>query len=164
MAWASVSWAYKDLISSAKLAQMIENLRVHDHVSTDQGNPLFPAWTVFAPTWAQGVAVGFSQNGSRWVQLNKLVIAHYDLIANSAGTAGSAWALSLPIAARAISDLQGAFFGAYGGVTMYKLVTLPASTATLNFQDTGAGAMGSAPAVTIASGDKLRGTIVYEAP
>lgn len=37
MAFSPVSWAYKDLISSAKLAQMIENVRVHDHYTTDQG-------------------------------------------------------------------------------------------------------------------------------
>lgn len=40
MAWSAVSWAYKDVITSAKLAQMVENVRVHDHATTDQGQRL----------------------------------------------------------------------------------------------------------------------------
>jgi hypothetical protein len=40
MSFAAVSWAYKDTITSAKLAQMVENGRVHDHVTTDQGQRL----------------------------------------------------------------------------------------------------------------------------
>lgn len=33
----SISWQYKDLVTSAKLAAMVENTRVHDHFGTDQG-------------------------------------------------------------------------------------------------------------------------------
>lgn len=40
MAWSAVSWAYRDVITSAKLAQMVENVRVHDHMTTDQGQRL----------------------------------------------------------------------------------------------------------------------------
>lgn len=35
------SWAYKDVITSAKLAQMVENTRAHDHrADGSQGSPL----------------------------------------------------------------------------------------------------------------------------
>lgn len=40
MPYAGVTWAFKDVITSAKLAQMHENLRVHDHISADQGGRL----------------------------------------------------------------------------------------------------------------------------
>lgn len=40
MAWSPVTWAYKDLVTSAKLAQMQENTRTHDHrPDGTQGDP-----------------------------------------------------------------------------------------------------------------------------
>lgn len=40
MSFSGVTWAYKDVITSAKLAQMVENLRTHDHLTVDQGAPI----------------------------------------------------------------------------------------------------------------------------
>lgn len=37
MSFSPVTWSFKDLLSSSKLAQMVENLRVHDHRAADQG-------------------------------------------------------------------------------------------------------------------------------
>ena len=31
MAWSAVTWAFRELLTSAKLAQMQENVRAHDH-------------------------------------------------------------------------------------------------------------------------------------
>lgn len=37
MAFSPVSWSYRDIFTSAKAAQMVENLRTHDHYSSGQG-------------------------------------------------------------------------------------------------------------------------------
>ena len=42
MAFGAVSWQYRDVFTSAKAAQMEENVRTHDHRSTDQGATMFP--------------------------------------------------------------------------------------------------------------------------
>lgn len=62
MVYSPVAWAFKDQITSAKLAQMVENTLVHDHRSDGtQGDPmghLVPgAWTTGSPVAvAAGVA------------------------------------------------------------------------------------------------------------
>jgi hypothetical protein len=46
MTFSAVAWAYKDLVTSAKLAQMVENTRAHDHrADGSQGAPT-PAATI----------------------------------------------------------------------------------------------------------------------
>lgn len=52
MALLPVTWAFGDVATSAKLAQMVENLRVHDHWTADQGKNLG------ARSVASGVATG----------------------------------------------------------------------------------------------------------
>lgn len=55
MAFSAVVWAYKDLVTSAKLAQMVENTRTHDHrADGSQGADLVGAWTTFTATAASG--------------------------------------------------------------------------------------------------------------
>lgn len=49
MAWSAVTWAYKDLVTSAKLAQMQENIRTHDHRS--DGTQGDPSAIIAGPTW-----------------------------------------------------------------------------------------------------------------
>lgn len=57
------SWAYKDVITSAKLAQMVENTRAHDHRNDgSQGSPLgrqtSPTWTSAAVAISTNTAMG----------------------------------------------------------------------------------------------------------
>lgn len=80
MAWSAVSWAYKDLISSAKLAQMIENLRVHDHLSTDQGSPLPLAY------FRGEAQVNQSIPNNAWTPLTVVQLAHRNLPGTSSWT------------------------------------------------------------------------------
>jgi len=50
MVFSAVSWAYKDLVTSAKLGQMVENTRAHDHrADGSQGAPT-PAATMTSVT------------------------------------------------------------------------------------------------------------------
>lgn len=45
MVWAPVAWAYKQVVTSAKLAQMVDNLIAHDHrADGTQGAPLRGPW------------------------------------------------------------------------------------------------------------------------
>lgn len=54
MAWSAVTWAYKDLVTSAKLAQMQENIRTHDHrADGTQGDP---AAIISGPTFGAAAA------------------------------------------------------------------------------------------------------------
>lgn len=48
MTYSAVAWAYKDLVTSAKLAQMVENTRAHDHrADGSQGAPTPNALVTF---------------------------------------------------------------------------------------------------------------------
>lgn len=63
MAHSPVVWAFKDLVTSAKLAQMVENTKVHDHrADGTQGDPfghlLSPAWTSAAVNPSANVSAG----------------------------------------------------------------------------------------------------------
>lgn len=62
MAFAAVDWAYKAIVTSAKLAQMVENLLVHDHRSDGtQGAALVGAWTTVSGLTA---STGWSISGT----------------------------------------------------------------------------------------------------
>lgn len=55
MSFQSVTWAFKDLVTSAKLSQMVENTRTHDHrADGSQGDPMGhlagPAWLAAGAT------------------------------------------------------------------------------------------------------------------
>jgi hypothetical protein len=45
MAHQAVAWAYRDVFTAAKAAQMEENLRVHDHYTAGQGASILPRET-----------------------------------------------------------------------------------------------------------------------
>lgn len=56
MAFAAVAWAYKELVTSAKLGQMVENTRTHDHrMDGTQGAPV-GSRARYALTTSQAVA------------------------------------------------------------------------------------------------------------
>lgn len=58
MAWAAVSWAYKTLVTAAKLQQMVDNLVAHDHrADGTQGAPLRPGWVTVNATASTGWTV-----------------------------------------------------------------------------------------------------------
>lgn len=59
MPWGIVDWQYQDEVTSAKLAQMVENLRVHDHrADGSQGVALVEPWQTIGATAAAGWSVG----------------------------------------------------------------------------------------------------------
>lgn len=44
MPWSTVSWSFQATLVSSKLAQMVENLRVHDHRFDGTQGPAQPRW------------------------------------------------------------------------------------------------------------------------
>lgn len=61
MVFANVAWRYKDPLTAAKLEQMAENLRVHDHRNDgSQGAPL-GAWATGKYTEQRSAAGVYSQ-------------------------------------------------------------------------------------------------------
>lgn len=79
----AVSWAYKALITSAKLQQMVDNIVAHDHREDGtQGAPLVEAWKT--PT---GVAAGAGFTLTRFryrVLLGGRIVA-YDAVVTRTG-------------------------------------------------------------------------------
>lgn len=83
MAWAVVEWAYKQIVTSAKLAQMVENLRVHDHrADGTQGSPLVGAWTDVAGLTA---AAGWSISGTPRYRIIATGVYLVDLVVTRTG-------------------------------------------------------------------------------
>lgn len=126
------------------------------------------AWTAFTPALSQGVGVAISGNVSHWAKIGKIVVAKYQLTAAGAGTAANAVALTLPTAAVSTTAVQSSgvivIQDLTGASTNYWLMPTAGSTGSFTMTGTTAGAIfGASPAVTLASGDNINGTLVYEA-
>lgn len=165
MAWSAVSWAYKDLISSAKLAQMVENLRVHDHVTTDQGAALFPAWTAFTPVWQVG-GVGATlaaDSTGHYLRLGKTVLVKFS-IATTSALAAATWTLNLPFTPAVIRGRM-----IHLGRTDYTVNNASWTAADLVLQANGSNATAfifagssSLHSSLTANGDQWLGSFAYE--
>jgi len=100
MSWIQVVWSFKDAITSAKLAQMVENVRVHDHRADGSQGASF-GFTAYTPTWkgngGTDPAIG---NGNLWGRYSKVgsqVSVKLGFVAGSTTTFGSAgWVFGLP--------------------------------------------------------------------
>lgn len=63
MTFAAVAWRYKDLLTSARLQQMADNVRDHDHrADGSQGAPF--------GAWASGDAAETTRGAAGWVSTN----------------------------------------------------------------------------------------------
>ena len=125
-------------------------------------------WQSFTPTLTQSANVTFTTTESSYKLLdNNTVTWAFVLTCSSAGTASNVVQLTLPIAA--------AWSGAYSAVgdavildlstaLSYTCVAALNSTTTVRFfsgTGTAANYFGATPAVTLASGDVISGTITY---
>lgn len=68
MANPPVTWSYGDVATSAKLAQMVDDLRTHDHRTVDQGANL--GARALASGIANGVAPNVAANGTGSTAVN----------------------------------------------------------------------------------------------
>lgn len=129
-------------------------------------NQIGAAWESFTPTTTQGVAITQSVNYSKYLQIQKLVIYSFNILLQSAGTAGAGVTLALPITAASLQrNLSASQFYDASAATTYINVSYQVSATSIGFINSASGgsAFGAAPAVTVANGDYIFGTIIYEA-
>jgi hypothetical protein len=102
------------------------------YLSTPQTTEI-GAWQTWTPTIAQGATLTKTVGYAKYTQINKLVIAHMICTITSAGTGGSTFSCSLPIAA-ASADVP--YFGSNGTATFYANIKIQIFTisATCNQQ------------------------------
>ncbi len=128
-------------------------------------------WTAFTPTFSQsvaGTAIGKTVTRAKYTQMGKIVIAQVLLQATGAGSAGNAIEVGLPVAAasaNAYAVFGSALFNDANTSTAYSLVPYPITVNLARFMGdtTGGGNFGAVPAVTVAVGDYISYSIMYEA-
>jgi len=131
-------------------------------------------WTTWTPSLKQSAAVTYTNRGSKYVQIDKLFIAKFNLQISSAGTANNSMFLNLPIAfpapynnlALGVVQFTDASAGSiYTGQIFGTGSTSPddlAFASGVNKTTYNWGLTGSECAIALASGDFLSGTIVVE--
>jgi hypothetical protein len=131
--------------------------------------PRFTPFTTFTPTLDQGGAVACSAAIGRSMRIGPLIIATVHLVASAAGAAGNSIAVGGLPTAGATANGGGLVFGSFNRslppnpshllagiwLTGNSVVFVSGAAAT--------GFFGVNPAVTLASGDMLDLTFVYEA-
>lgn len=109
MAYGAVTWAFKDLVTSAKLAQMQENVRVHDHVTADQGAPL-GQWSSYTPGWGSSgtnPTIGSGSIVGRFTRLGSRVTFLATIVTASDTNAGTgSYFVTLPVVAVNVAGLN----------------------------------------------------------
>jgi hypothetical protein len=131
-----------------------------------QLNGIGEAWTSYTPTVTQSATITKTIAYAKYARVNKLVIVQVMMTATSAGTAGNAIAVGLPIA-----SLNANGFGVIGTGMVYDL---SASTSYLGMPVIDAGVvkfwnnasagnyLGASPSFAIASGDFISFTVAIE--
>lgn len=129
-------------------------------------NTIGAAWESFTPVVTQGATITTSINYCKYARIQKIVIYSFNILLTSAGTAGNGIQITLPIAAATNSrpSTGASFYDASAG-TSYLNVFYFATSTTAQFINAASGAttFGAAPAVTVANGDYIFGTVTYEA-
>lgn len=122
------------------------------------------AWEPYTPTVTQNVAITKTVNRSAYTKTGRSVTYNFDLALTSAGTAANAITVSLPETPAAGVQSCTALFLDASAPQRYVLVGLIVG-GVLQFRADNAStsAFGVGPAVTIASGDSIQGSITYEA-
>lgn len=121
----------------------------------------FGAWT---PSLAQSNTPAQTVNWARYQKLGRLVIAHFNVTINAAGTINNNIILSgLPGAAANTSAIGGSFRYFDTGNTNRAGTITGATTTTAKFEYDGYGnSMGNGDLI-MASSDLIQGTLIYEA-
>ena len=124
------------------------------------------AWTSYTPTVTQGVAITKTITYAKYSQIQKLVVVNVSMPLTSAGTASNGVSVTLPVTAANSQRLGGSFqFYDVSANTSHVGVPFLLTTTSVGFI-TSASAdsyFGGFPAITIANGDYLFATIIYEA-
>jgi len=132
-------------------------------------NSIGAAWESYTPTWKQGATtITKTVNYAKYARINKNVIVQVVMTSTGTGTAGGALTISLPTSLNALttgdSRVIGTFFLQDAGTAFYQGAAIAsAATEVSGIAHTGTGYMGnSEPGLTIASGDVISMSIIYE--
>ena len=120
------------------------------------------AFPTFTPTLTQTATITKTVTYSAYWRAGRLIVWQFDLALTSAGTAAATILLTLPVTASALNAVQGSFVFQDTGTVNYAGGILPNSTTQVSLQQAG-GATHLGASVTIASGDRLYGTVNYQA-
>lgn len=138
-----------------------------DHVH--KGVVAADAWSSYTPTLTQSGAVTKTVTRAKYVQLGKMVTVSLDLTVTGTGTASNAVIVGLPVTAASASDNQigsGIVFDASAGL-LYQGAVVLASTTTIAMYGPATSPVGYLGTqqftAALASGDRITGTIIYEA-
>ena len=130
----------------------------------DNLNALYGTDSTYTPVLSQGASTNIAKtvNEARYIQNGRIVDVWMVLSATAAGTAGSNVTVTLPVAASGHLSNSAVGHGYYydqSGNIVYNGVYRLASTTTAilyaDAQNPATGAVGLAPALTVASGDSL---------
>lgn len=138
--------------------------------TADIANQIGATWETWTPTVTQSGTFTFTNNLSRYMRINKLVIATtFVTMTNNAGVAGNAVTMTIPIAGQSQSGQMMAFGFIYDSSanTLYNVTAqTTVNTSTIAFYQgmaTGGSLFGVVPNLAIANADQFRITIIYEA-
>lgn len=127
-------------------------------------------WTTWTPQLYQGGNVTSTNTRSFYMQLGNLVIAYFSIAATGAGTASNNIEIrSLPVTAAHAQSITGPCYYFDTGVSDHdkSYTAVGATTTSFNFRvqggDNVVGSGTGDAGITIASGDLLRGHVIYEA-
>lgn len=131
--------------------------------------PLKSAWTAYVPTLTQGAALSKTDAYCRYLKVGRLVIAQVNISVGATGTAGTAFAVSLPTAAAAALSAgsrigTGHIFDASAGTRYIGAAEVATSTTvTLVTDVTGGNSWGAVPSIALGSTDQISFAVTYEA-
>jgi hypothetical protein len=126
-------------------------------------NTIGAAWVDYTPTLTQSATVTKTVVQARYCQFQKTVIGQVLMNVTSAGTAGNAVLIGLPLSARAVNGMS-AFGYIYDASTnvMYNLTGVVSTGTTLQFYYQTGNPFGVSPAITLATSDQIAINFSYE--
>lgn len=163
------------------LANLFESGTGHAHDGSGKGKPVTTAGIAagaitpalmnataagtFTPTVTQSNSPALTTANGRYLQLGKLVFVWVFIAVNGAGTGANAIVVgNLPVAARSTSDGAAGHGNFQRSGLVYDLeAQFSTSTSVLFWVSAGTGQFGINPAVTLAAGDSLLLSFMYEA-
>lgn len=154
------TWVAGDVLTAAQLNTQLR----------DQLLAAFPlgvgAWTNYTPTLTQSVAVTKTVTRGTYQRVGRIIIANFNLSVTSAGTVSNAVLVGLPVAADATGGASGFgwIFDASAATRYAGAYGVAGGGVTVEFVGdwSAANVFGVVPAVALASGDLIAGTVIYE--
>jgi hypothetical protein len=155
MAWTTPrTWVANETATAANL-----NTHVRDNL-----NALYGTDSTYTPTLSQGASTNIAKtvNEARYIQNGRIVDVWMVLSSTAAGTAGSNVTVSLPVAASghlaSAAVGHGYYYDQSANLIYNGLCRLASTTTVILYADQtnpATGAVGLAPALTVASGDSV---------